>query len=51
MSKGIKTALCAFILALALLSAYIQEVTWTGDRLPEGQTQPAATEFFLDGRA
>ena len=46
MTKGIKTARCAFILALALLSAYLQEVTWTGDGMPQGQRQPAITECF-----
>ena len=34
MTQRMKTALCALVLALALMAAYVQERTWTGEMTP-----------------
>ena len=48
MIKQMKTALCVLALALALLAAYVQEATWTGETKWQQQPiPPVVMELFL----
>ena len=49
MIETFKTALCALALALTLLAACAQEMTWSTDSVqPPVPTQPVVLELFLN---
>lgn len=41
MAQRMKTALCALALALALLAAYVQESSWTGEPVKAQEPLPS----------